>query len=79
MNETSGVLRPAVEAFLLGRDLSEHHVAALRAYLRQWIAAPAWMPMDDVQDLRNRVDGLVDRDTISRWIADADALGIDPL
>jgi hypothetical protein len=35
MYETSGVLRPAVEAYLAGGPLSEAHIAALCAYLRQ--------------------------------------------
>ena len=37
MNETSGVLRPAVEAYLFHEDLSHEHIATLRAYFRQWV------------------------------------------
>lgn len=43
MNETSGVLRPAIEAYLAGGPLAAEHVGAMRAYLRQWIFATAWL------------------------------------
>jgi hypothetical protein len=41
MYETSGVLRPAVRAYLKGKPLSEKNIAAIRAYLRVWIFAPS--------------------------------------
>ncbi|MBR0681938.1 hypothetical protein GXW74_15695 [Roseomonas eburnea] len=80
-NETSGVLRPAVEAYLRHEPLTETHIVALRAYLRQWIASPEWMADDeaDLQRLRTAVDGLTSRAAIDAWIADAVELGIDPL
>ena len=37
MYETSGVLRPAIEAYFSGL-MTDQHIAAMRAYLRQWIA-----------------------------------------
>lgn len=77
MYETSGVLRPAVEAYLSGAALSPAQIAALRAYLRQWIAAD-WHG-DGVIALRARIDTLADRHAIARWLADAIDLGIDPL
>jgi len=40
MFETTGVLRPAVEAYLNHGEMTEPQIAALRAYLRQWIAGP---------------------------------------
>lgn len=76
MQETSGVLRPAVEAYLRGAPLAPDQIAALRAYLRQWIAAPLWHGVDD---LRDAVDGLTTREAIARWLTHADELGIDPL
>lgn len=42
MDETSGVLRPAVEAYLHGRDMTPEEIVAMRAYLRQWIMATTW-------------------------------------
>lgn len=78
MHETSGVLRPAVEAYLQNHPLHAEHIASLRAYLRQWIAAPEWTG-EGVDDLRSRIDKLISRTAISRWLADALELGIDPL
>jgi hypothetical protein len=77
MHETSGVLRPAVEAYLQGRRaLTGEEIAAIRAYLRQWIMAD-WQ--GDVSTLRASVDGLVSRTAIKRWLDDAAEWGIDPL
>ena len=78
MNETSGVLKPAVEAYLSGDPLDQAQIAALRAYMRQWIMAPVWRGKE-VVDLRRRVDGLSSRQTIERWLDDALELDIDPL
>ncbi|HSR77787.1 MAG TPA: hypothetical protein VLN57_14495, partial [Xanthobacteraceae bacterium] len=55
MYETSGTLRPAVEAYLKHERLTEANIAALRAYLRQWIAAPAWQG-PGIEVLRADVD-----------------------
>lgn len=79
MNETSGELRPAVEAYLYGSELTVADVATLRAYFRQWIAAPVWGPDDVVDRLRERVDDLTTREAITCWLDDAMAIGIDPL
>lgn len=78
MHETSGVLRPAVEAYLAGGELSAAHVAALRAYLRQWIAAP-WAGGAHIEELRAGIDGLASRGAIQAWLDHAFAAGIDPL
>lgn len=74
--ETSGVLRPAIEAYLSGGPMSPEHVAAMRAYLRQWIAADVWCGADT---LRQRIDELTDRAAIARWLDNALEIGIDPL
>jgi hypothetical protein len=87
MHETSGVLRPVVEAYLNNRTLSERDIAILRQYLRQWIMAPAWdaNPFLDVisgrrlKTLRQDIDGLTSRDAISDWLAEASEFGMDPL
>lgn len=78
MDETSGVLRPAVEAYLSGGPLSDSHVAALRAYLRQWIMSPVWGGIEVVR-LRDRVEGLTSRQAIEAWLDSAIDAGIDPL
>ena len=77
MNETSGVLRPAVEAYLHNEPLSPEHIAGLRAYLRQWIEAEGWA--GDLSLLRATVGSLSNRREIDRWLAVAWKLGIDPL
>lgn len=77
MHETSGVLRPAVVAYLSGGEMSDEHVAAMRAYLRQWIAGP--FTGDVADQLRTDIDGLTTRAAIAKWLRRAVAAGIDPL
>lgn len=77
-NETTGLLRPAVMAYLAGESLSVEDIAALRAYLRQWIEAP-WGLSPGIVDLRRRVDALTSRQAIDAWLDDAIGEGIDPL
>lgn len=76
MAESTGVLRPAVEAYLHGEPLTPEQIAAMRAYLRQWIFA-GW-PCD-VEELRAGIDGLTCRTAITAWLNRAEQLGIDPL
>lgn len=78
MHETSGVLRPAVQAYLQGDELTGDQVATLRAYLRQWINAPDWKGRQ-IHLLRMDIDELTDRDAIGQWLARAAEIGIDPL
>lgn len=77
MSETTGQLRPAVEAYLAGGAMTEEQIAAMRAYLRQWMAGP-WRGAG-IPDLRRRIDGLTTRQAIDAWLDDALARGIDPL
>ena len=81
MRETSGVLAPAVRAYLSasadGGELTPSHVDALRAYLRQWMAAD-WRG-DEVPALRDRIGGLTRVASFTRWFAAALVIGIDPL
>lgn len=87
MAETTGVLRPAVEAYLNRAPLTEEQIATLRAYLRQWIMAPTWdanphagAPEKAVlAGLRAGIAGLTSREAISRWLSDAVGAGLDPL
>lgn len=76
--ETSGVLAPAVRAYLCEADMTEPQIAAMRAYLRQWIGAPGWRG-HQVDTLRARINGLTTRAAIDAWIGLALDAGIDPL
>lgn len=78
MHETSGVLRPAVEAYLNGEPMTDEQIAAMRAYLRQWIAAPVWTG-NGVELLRATVDDISCRHGIDVWLDAAMKEGIDPL
>lgn len=78
MNETSGVLRPAVTAYLNGEAMTPEQIAAMRAYLRQWIAGP-WGPEPEVEQLRRDVDKLTTRTAIRHWLDRAERWNIDPL
>lgn len=78
MNETSGVLRPAVEAYVIGGPMSVEQIAAMRAYLRQFIEAGCWVG-PKVGELRDMIDGLTSRKAITAWLVIAIAEGIDPL
>jgi hypothetical protein len=78
MYETSGVLRPAVEAYLRQEPLTGAQIAALRAYCRQWMEGDwNWTPA--IAELTLDVDALHSREALEDWIDRATALGIDPL
>lgn len=87
MWETSGVLRPAIEVYLTGAAMTPEQVAIMRAYLRQWIDAPVWDRNPHAAEsegaalaaMRRRIDCLTSRPSIEAWLADAVALGMDPL
>jgi hypothetical protein len=87
MHETSGVLRPAVDAYLHGEALTGEQIAAMRAYCRQWVMSSGWDQNPHADDaarerlaiLRRRIDDLVSRPTIEAWIAAAVDMGMDPL
>lgn len=87
MHETTGVLRPAVEAYLLNKSLSPEEIATMRAYLRQWVMSPVWdqnphateTDRDILAELRDAIDRLHTREAIDLWLYDAVALGMDPL
>lgn len=87
MNETSGVLKPAMERYLYNVPLALEDVGAIRAYLRQWVRAEAWdqNPYSDengralLANLRELVDSIHDRAGIDTWLDLALELGMDPL
>jgi hypothetical protein len=80
MHETSGLLRPAVEAYLFNavEKLTPEHIATLRAYLRQWIYSPVWRG-PKVDFLREQIEELTSRAAIDRWLDIAIKDGLDPL
>ena len=83
MFETSGVLKPAIEAYLQRDELTPAEVAAIRAYLRQWIDGP-WQAAPGaearvLERLRRMVDELDDRQKIDIWLMQANSINIDPL
>lgn len=78
VNETSGVLAPAILAYLNGAPMTSGEIAAMRAYLRQWIGAPCWRGTF-ISELRESVDSLDTRRKISDWLDAALDAGIDPL
>lgn len=80
MNETTGVLRPVVLAYFAaqtnqGPDLTPQQVATMRAYLRQWIAAPGWLR---AEDLRAQVETIRTHADVVAWVNAADDRGMDP-
>jgi hypothetical protein len=77
MNETSGKLRPAIFAYLNGQRLTEEHAAAIRAYLRQWMAADWKGP--EIASLRAAIDAIRNGGDVERWLTRAIMQGIDPL
>lgn len=77
--ETSGVLQHAVEAYLEGGALTVQDIAALRAYLRQWIHAPVWSKTPQLIQLQGRIHTIRGRQDLDRWLSDALDQGIDPL
>jgi hypothetical protein len=87
MYETSGMLRPAIEAYLNHEPMTPEHIAALRAYLRQWIRAGIWDrnphagPTEKswLAGMRDDIDGLTSRAAIRAWLKRAIDGGIDPL
>jgi hypothetical protein len=78
MDRTGGVLRPAVEAYLQGGEMTSTELMALQAYLKRSIMAPNWRGKG-VEDLRERVEDLDTRKKLGAWLDDALDIGIDPL
>jgi len=87
MYETSGVLRPAVEAYLAGGAMTPEQIAAMRAYLRQWINSPCWDQNLYATEggpaalaaMRQLAACLTSRVMIEAWLAGAESIGMDPL
>jgi hypothetical protein len=75
--ETSGVLEPAVRAYLNRGPMTDAQIAVMRAYLRQWMAGDWLGPMIDV--LRTKVEEITTKADIEDWMEMANRESIDPL
>ena len=79
MNETSGQLRPVIEAYLSGATLDGQQIATLRVYLRRWIGGDHLRgPLIDTLRAR-RSNEIATRADIARWLDRAADAGCDPL
>lgn len=79
MNETSGVLEPAVMAYVHGHPMTKDQIAAMRAYLRQWINGDWHDDGATLIELRAEIDGLTSSEAIRAWLDKAESINIDPL
>lgn len=94
LDETSGQLRPVVQAYYDGKGLTTVSIALLRAYLVQWVDSPVW----DLRPEQHTVASVVENDyrtelkrlrrsvrklqtaaEIREWLIAAGELGIEPL
>jgi hypothetical protein len=75
MDESTGVLRPVVEAYLSGQRLSAEQLLVMRAYLHQWMEEPWKTPMLDV--LRTQIGDIATQEDLDRWVARALEADID--
>jgi|KBSSwiS6_1023812.scaffolds.fasta_scaffold226180_1 hypothetical protein len=85
MYEVGGKLVPAIKRYLEGTRPFPDDVNLIRAYLIQWIASPVWNggvddeTRSDLTRLRSEVRTLRSTGEITKWLADALDIGIDPL
>ena len=78
MDGIGGVLRPAIEAYLGGGEMTSTELMALQAYLKRSFTERNWRG-EGVESLRERVEGLDTREKLKEWLRDALELGINPL
>lgn len=79
MHETSGKLAPVVTKYIQRKPLDDAEIVVMRAYLRQWIGADAWLESPGIKNLRLMVDKIVDMPTLDAWLDIAFEEGVDPL
>jgi len=88
MHETTGILKPVVNAYLKGERIDRIQIAIMRKYLEQWFDSPVWAPgwgaesaaaMFKLEALRRQVHAIQSREDIEAVLRDALDLGIDPL
>lgn len=78
MNESTGVLAPAVRAYFDGVEMTGAQVWAIRAYFRQWMEKGNWQG-PQAEALRDMVSDIRDRRDIDNWLRLAEQAEIDPL
>jgi hypothetical protein len=86
-NETSGVLEPAIMAYLGGGPMTESQVMLVRLYVLQWINSPVWNENPAITDygraelkaLRDQAEAIRTRADLREWFHIALDEGIDPL
>jgi hypothetical protein len=83
-NETSGVLQPAVLAYLAGKQLSPGQLGTMKAYLRQWCNSPVWDlnphgGLEELRSLRIRVAAISNFEELNQAVQVMTDLGMDPL
>jgi hypothetical protein len=76
MNETTGVLAPAVRRFLRHEPLSPSDIDLLRRSLAQWMGLPFTGP--HIADLRALIPAISTRGDLEHWLDIALDAGIDP-
>lgn len=79
MNESSGILKPVIEAYVNGKELTDKQIALMRAYLYQWVAAPVWIQTAALEILKLRVAAIKTNDDLRTAISKAVEMNIDPL
>ena len=78
MHETSGVLRPVVEAYLHGRALNDAEIGIMRKYLYQWVTLGDWRE-PRIDTLAETIASIHTREQLELIIGDLVSLGMDPL
>ena len=78
MHETSGVLRPVVEAYLHGRALNDAEIGIMRKYLYQWVTLGDWRE-PSVPALTAAIADARTREDLNECIDNLVSLGMDPL
>lgn len=76
MNETTGVMRSAVIAFLDG-NATEKQLALVIAYCKAWVDCPVWE--GNLAGIRKSIREVKTSDELKWWIHEALEEGIDPL
>jgi hypothetical protein len=81
--ETGGELRPAVQAYLNGDELTIRQCMLIRAYLRQWVNSPVWdrnpHGCEALHGLREKAGSIASVADIDACIAMLVHAGMDPL
>lgn len=55
LNEQSGILKEAVEAFFSDEDMSSEDIEILKAYISQWLEPPMLIPANERVRLKDEL------------------------